>query len=84
MRLQEVAEQQRQLDALPDERECRQEEERLAAEIQGLEKAAEFHELDMKATLEKQKRTDTEVSIPYSLPELACLTSYLHDYLEGL
>ena len=62
--MQEVADQQRQLDALPDERECRQEEERLAAEIQGMEQAAKFQDLDMKATLEKQQKTDAEVSNP--------------------
>ena len=62
--IQEVADHQRQLDALPNERDCRQEEERLAAEVQGMEKAAEYHDLDMKATLEKQQKTDAEVSGP--------------------
>lgn len=66
--LQEVAEHQRQLEALPGERECRQEEERLTAEIQGLEKACQYREVDMKATLEKQKKTDNEV------PSLICST----------
>ena len=56
-----MADHQRQLDALPNERDCRQEEERLAAEVQGMEKAAEYHDLDMKATLEKQQKTDAEV-----------------------
>ena len=61
--LQEVADHQRQLEALPGERECRQEEERLTAEIQGLEKACQYRDVDMKATLEKQKKTDDEVSL---------------------
>lgn len=60
--LQEVADHQRQLEALPGERECRQEEERLTAEIQGLEKACQYRDVDMKATLEKQKKVDDEVS----------------------
>jgi len=56
-----VADHQRQLDALPNERECRQEEELLTAEIQGLEKACTYQDLDMKATLKKQQKTDSEV-----------------------
>ena len=60
---QEVAEHQRQLEALPNERECRQEEERLTAEIQGLEKACDYHEIDMQATLDKQQKTNAEVSL---------------------
>ena len=63
MGLQEVADHQRQLDALPGERECRQEEEQLTAEIQGLEKACQYRDVDMKATLEKQKKTDDEVTL---------------------
>lgn len=59
--MQEVAEHQRQLEALPDERESRQEEERLAAEIQGLEKTCQYQDIDMKATLDKQQKTDAEV-----------------------
>ena len=59
--LQEVADHHRQLEALPGERDCRQEEERLTAEIQGLEKACQYRDVDMKATLEKQKKIDDEV-----------------------
>lgn len=59
--VQDLVDNQRQLEALPSERECRQEEERLIAEIQGLEKACQYRDVDMKATLEKQKKTDDEV-----------------------
>ena len=58
-----MADHQRQLETLPGERECRQEEERLSAEIQGLEKACQYRDVDMRATLEKQKKTDAEVSL---------------------
>lgn len=60
-----MADHQRCLEALPSERECRQEEERLTAEIQGLEKACQYREVDMKATLEKQNKIDDEVSLWY-------------------
>ena len=61
--MQDLVGAQRQLEALPGERECRQEEERLTAEIQGLEKACQYRDVDMRATLEKQKKTDDEVCI---------------------
>ena len=69
--MQEVAEHQRQLEALPDERESRQEEERLAAEIQGLEKTCQYQDIDMKATLQKQHKTDAEVH--FHPPAHCCL-----------
>lgn len=70
--LQEVAEHQRSLEALPSQRECRQEEERLTAEIEGLEKACQYREVDMKATLEKQGKIDDEVSpLMHTVPAVA-------------
>lgn len=59
--IQEVIQFQRQLEALPNERECRGEEERLTSEIQGLEKNLSYKELDLTATLEKQQKYDSEV-----------------------
>lgn len=58
---QEVGQFQRQLESLPNERECRQEEERLTAELQGLEKNLSYKEMDLKATLDKQQKYDSEV-----------------------
>ena len=69
--MQEAAEHQRQLEALPDERESRQEEERLAAEILGLEKTCQYQDIDMEATLEKQQKTDAEVHL--HSPACRCL-----------
>lgn len=61
--IQEVAQAQKQLELLANERECRQEEERLTAELQGLEKNLSYKELDLKATLDKQQKYDAEVSV---------------------
>jgi len=43
------------------ERECRQEEERLTGEMQGLEKTCQYQDIDMKATVEKLQKIDAEV-----------------------
>ena len=59
--VQDVADHRRQLEALPDERECRQEEERLTGEMQGLEKTCQYQDIDMKATVEKLQKIDAEV-----------------------
>ncbi len=59
--VQDVADHRRQLEALPDERECRQEEERLTGEMQGLEKTCQYQDIDMKATAEKLQKIDAEV-----------------------
>lgn len=61
--MQELAQLQRQLASLPDERECKQEEERLSAELRGLEKALEYQELDLKRTQEQQQKHETEVRV---------------------
>ncbi|KAL3149139.1 hypothetical protein ABBQ32_001975 [Trebouxia sp. C0010 RCD-2024] len=85
----EVADHQRCLEALPSERECRQEEERLTAEIQGLEKACQYREVDMKATLEKQNKIDDEISALNSEaqqrnPRLAELTAAIKKRQEKM
>jgi hypothetical protein len=59
--VQDVADHRRQLEALPDEREGRQEEERLTGEMQGLEKTCQYQDIDMKATVEKLQKIDAEV-----------------------
>lgn len=59
--VQDMADHRCQLEALPDERECRQEEERLTGEMQGLEKTCQYQDIDMKATLEKLQKIDAEV-----------------------
>ncbi|DBA77355.1 TPA: hypothetical protein ACH3X2_000872 [Trebouxia sp. C0005] len=58
----DVADHRRQLEALPDERECRQEEERLTGEMQGLEKTCQYQDIDMKATMEKLQKIDAEIA----------------------
>ncbi|DBA97424.1 TPA: hypothetical protein ACH3X1_015143 [Trebouxia sp. C0004] len=58
----DAADHRRQLEALPDERECRQEEERLTGEMQGLEKTCQYQDIDMKATVEKLQKIDAEIA----------------------